>query len=289
MELHPDERFFVKNLERVQGDERDAIIITPGYAPNLDGNVPLQFGSLNRQGGERRLNVAASRSKEYMHLITSMRSSDIESKRTKSPSIALLRSYLEFMENEGRLFEAEYEFSVPTTPFEQEILQRLSDAGLTVDCQVGDSGFKIDFAIRDPKTNKYILAIEADGATYHSSEYARERDYMRQRILESRGWRFVRIWSTDWWLNPDQEIARVMAALGKPVQSLSSPSEEVGRSIVSDRYEDIEEYKLLRGIKAQNPGRGKEYIFELWYKSMGFQRRTQNLTNRFNNYWRDLP
>ena len=112
---------------------------------------------------------------------------------------------------------------------------------------------------------------------------------MRQRILEARGWRFVRIWSTDWWLNPDQEIARVMAALGKPVQNQTNPSEEVGRSIVSDRYEDIEEYKLLRGIKAQNLGRGKDYIFELWYKSMGFQRRTQNLINRFNNYWRDLP
>jgi very-short-patch-repair endonuclease len=193
------------------------------------------------------------------------------------------------MENQGRLIEPEYELSIATTPFEEEILQKLNEKNLTVDCQVGDSGFKIDFAIRDPRTNKYILAIEADGATYHSSEYARERDYMRQRILESRGWRFVRIWSTDWWLNPDQEIARVMAALGKPEQNLSNSFEELNRSIVSDRYEDIEEYKLLRGIKAQNSGRGKDYIFELWYKSMGFQRRTQNLINRFNNYWRDLP
>ena len=283
------EKFFIKNIERVQGDERDSIIISPGYAPNLDGTVPLQFGSLNRQGGERRLNVAASRAKEYVHLVTSLRSQDIELKRTKSASIALLKTFLEFMENQGRLIEPEYELNVATTPFEEEILQKLNEKNLTVDCQVGDSGFKIDFAIRDPKTNKYILAIEADGATYHSSEYARERDYMRQRILESRGWRFVRIWSTDWWLNPDQEIARVMAALGKPVQNLISPSEEISRSIVSDRYEDIEEYKLLRGIKAQNSGRGKDYIFELWYKSMGFQRRTQNLTNRFNNYWRDLP
>lgn len=283
------EKFFIKNIERVQGDERDSIIISPGYAPNLDGTVPLQFGSLNRQGGERRLNVAASRAKEYVHLVTSLRSQDIELKRTKSASIALLRTFLEFMENQGRLIEPEYELNIATTPFEEEILQKLNEKNLTVDCQVGDSGFKIDFAIRDPKTNKYILAIEADGATYHSSEYARERDYMRQRILESRGWRFVRIWSTDWWLNPDQEIARVMAALGKPTQNLNSPIEETNRSIVSDRYEDIEEYKLLRGIKAQNSGRGKEYIFELWYKSMGFQRRTQNLINRFNNYWRDLP
>ena len=282
------EKFFIKNIERVQGDERDAILITPGYAPNLDGNVPLQFGSLNRQGGERRLNVAASRSKEYMHLITSMRSSDIELKRTKSPSIALLRSLLEFMENEGRLFEAEYEFSVPTTPFEEEILQRLSDAGLTVDCQVGDSGFKIDFAVRDPKTNKYLLAIEADGATYHSSEYARERDYMRQRILENRGWRFVRIWSTDWWVNPDQEVKRVLNALEsvKPGKVLE---EAVQRPVkLSNKFEEIEEFQILRGIKDQNQGKSRDYIFELWFKAMAFQRRTTNLVNRFNSYWRDL-
>jgi len=284
------EKFFIKNIERVQGDERDAIIISPGYAPNLDGNVPLQFGSLNRQGGERRLNVAASRSKEYMHLVTSMRSSDIDLKRSKSSSIALFRSFLEFMENQGRLIEAEYEFGAPTTPFEEEILQKLSDAGLTVDCQVGDSGFKIDFAIRDPKTNRYLLAIEADGATYHSSEYARERDYMRQRILEGRGWRFVRIWSTDWWVNPDLEVQRVLNALQSSPASAKSSSQKVPvvKAKISKKYEDIEEYKILRGIRDQNQGWSKEAIFELWYKSMGFQRKTQNLVNRFNNYWRDF-
>ncbi len=283
------EKFFIKNIERVQGDERDAIIITPGYAPNLDGNVPLQFGSLNRQGGERRLNVAASRSKEYMHLVTSMRSSDIDMKRSKSSSIALLRSLLEFMENEGRLVEAEYEFAVPTTPFEEEILQKLSEAGLTVDCQVGDSGFKIDFAVRDPKTNKYLLAIEADGATYHSSEYARERDYMRQRILENRGWKFVRIWSTDWWANPAQEVQRVLNALTN-VQDRKKVHKDDAPVVmkISNKFEDIEEFKILRGIKDQNQGRSREYIFELWFKTMGFQRKTQNLINRFNSYWRDL-
>ena len=171
----------------------------------------------------------------------------------------------------------------------EEILQKLNEKGLTVDCQVGDSGFKIDFAVRDPKTNKYILAIEADGATYHSSEYARERDYMRQRILESRGWRFIRIWSTDWWLNPDHEVYRVMNALGRPLQNSTGQREKTSEVVISERYEDIEEYKILRGIKAQNTGRSKEYIFELWYKAMGFQRRTQNLINRFNNYWLDLP
>jgi very-short-patch-repair endonuclease len=221
--------------------------------------------------------------------VTSLKSQEIELKRTKSSSVALLRTFLEFMENQGRLIEPEYELSMATTPFEEEILQKLNEKGLTVDCQVGDSGFKIDFAVRDPKTNKYILAIEADGATYHSSEYARERDYMRQRILESRGWRFIRIWSTDWWLNPDHEVHRVMNALGRPAQNSTSQREVTSKAVISERYEDIEEYKILRGIKAKNGGRSKEYIFELWYKDMGFQRRTQNLVNRFNNYWLDLP
>ena len=111
---------------------------------------------------------------------------------------------------------------------------------------------------------------------------------MRQRILESRGWRFIRIWSTDWWLNPDHEVDRVMNALGRPAQSSTSQREVTSKTVISERYEDIEEYKILRGIKAQNGGRSKEYIFELWYKAMGFQRRTQNLVNRFNNYWLDL-
>ena len=283
------EKFFIKNIERVQGDERDSIIITPGYAPNLDGNVPLQFGTLNRQGGERRLNVAASRAKQYMHLITSIRSQDIDLKRSKSSSVALLRTYLEFMENQGRLVEAEYEFSVPTTPFEAEILDRLSDAGLTVDCQVGDSGFKIDFAVRDPKTNRYLLAIEADGATYHSSEYARERDYMRQRILENRGWRFIRIWSTDWWLNPGKEVQRVLNALNSSKTNFNVQDEIISKpEKVSAKYEEIEEFKILRAIKARNVGRSKEFLFELWFQTMGFQRRTQPLMNRFENYLRDL-
>ena len=284
------EKFFIKNIERVQGDERDSIIITPGYAPNLDGNVPLQFGTLNRQGGERRLNVAASRSKDYMHLVTSLRSTDIDLKRSKATSISLFRSFLEFMENEGRLSEADYELSVPTTPFESEILERLTKAGLLVDCQVGDSGFKIDFAVRDPKSNKYLLAIEADGATYHSSEYARERDYMRQRILESRGWRFIRIWSTDWWQNPEAEVERVLNALKSRVSLRTDelPSRTVKPNSGSSRYEDIEEFLILRGIKDKNQGKPRDVIFELWFKAMGFQRRTENLNNRFMNYWKVL-
>ena len=278
------DQFFIKNIERVQGDERDAIIITPGYAPNLDGTVPLQFGTLNRQGGERRLNVAASRAKEYVHLITSMKSSQIEMSRTKSASIGLLRSYLEFMENGGRLVEPSVGFETATTPFEAEILEALRSRGLEVDCQVGDSGFKIDFAIRDSKTNAYILAIEADGATYHSSAYARERDYMRQRILEDRGWRFVRIWSTDWWRDPESQVNRVLAALDRKPERHTENYEQKNDQIKTSRFEDDQEFLIFRGILAKNRHATESHILGAWMDVLGKQRVTDKLYAKFKEF-----
>jgi very-short-patch-repair endonuclease len=283
------DQFFIKNIERVQGDERDSIIITPGYAPNLDGSVPLQFGTLNRQGGERRLNVAASRAKEYMHLITSMRSTDIEMQRTKSASIGLLRSYLEFMENGGRLTEPVIGYQTTTTPFEAEILDALKKRGLQIDCQVGDSGFKIDFAVRDKNTSEYLLAIEADGATYHSSQYARERDYMRQRILENRGWRFVRIWSTDWWRDPESQVRRVLSALDSiPDRQTATPSgmktNDSKRPLTSTLDGD-QEFELFRGILAKNPNGSESTILTEWMALLGKQRVTDKLSEKFWLYW----
>ena len=285
------DQFFIKNIERVQGDERDAVIITPGYAPGLDGVMPLQFGTLNRQGGERRLNVAASRAKEYMHLITSMRSTDIELKRTKSTSIGLLKSYLDFMENSGRIVEPEVGFNTATTPFEAEIKDSLEARGLIVECQVGDSGFKIDFAIRDPKSNKYLLAIEADGATYHSSEYARERDYMRQRILESRGWKFVRIWSTDWWRDPQSQVRRVLAALESNslihAETKKIHNSEKAADAVFSSHAEQEEFEIFRGIVAKNPNASERELLDLWKGVTGKERETQRVLNKFWEYLRE--
>jgi len=279
------DQFFIKNIERVQGDERDAIIITPGYAPNLDGSVPLQFGTLNRQGGERRLNVAASRAKEYVHLITSMKSSQIEMSRTKSASIGLLRSYLEFMENGGKLIEPIVGFETATTPFEAEILEALRNRGLEVDCQVGDSGFKIDFAIRDSKTNAYVLAIEADGATYHSSAYARERDYMRQRILEDRGWRFVRIWSTDWWRDPESQVNRVLTALDRQPERQTEEHPLSQSEVKPSRFDDDQEFLIFRGILAKNRHATESEILGAWMDVLGKQRVTDKLYAKFKEFW----
>ena len=285
------EKFFVKNIERVQGDERDAIIITPGYAPNLEGNVLLQFGSLNNAGGERRLNVAASRAKNSLHLVTSLRSTDIDTHRSKSRSIALFKSFVSFMENAGRLEELPEGFAVPQSPFEEEVYAALTSAGLLIDCQVGDSRYKIDFAIRHPKTNKYLLAIEADGWTYHSSPYARERDWLRQDVLERKGWTFVRIWSTDWWQNPASQVNRVLEAYETALQSTPKPriKSTVPASVVvstEDEYDGNAEYEVLRGLLAQFPRMGNDELMMKWMGMLNLKRRTSNLLTRFDEYLR---
>ena len=213
-----------------------------------------------------------------------MKSSQIEMSRTKSASIGLLRSYLEFMENGGRLVEPSVGFETATTPFEAEILEALRSRGLEVDCQVGDSGFKIDFAIRDSKTNAYILAIEADGATYHSSAYARERDYMRQRILEDRGWRFVRIWSTDWWRDPESQVNRVLAALDRKPERHTENYEQKNDQIKTSRFEDDQEFLIFRGILAKNRHATESHILGAWMDVLGKQRVTDKLYAKFKEF-----
>ena len=286
------ERFFIKNIENVQGDERDAIIITPGYAPNLEGNLLLRFGSLNLSGGERRLNVAASRAKKSMTLVTSLRSQDFDLTKTASRGVALFKSYVEFMERGGHLEDAPEHFSVPESPFEEQIEKALADAGLLVDCQVGESKFKIDFGIRDPKTNRYVLAVEADGATYHSSPYARERDWLRQQILEQKGWNFVRIWSTDWWENPKFQVTRVVDAYNRALANMQRepsisaiyPSKKV--ITPNSEFEGNPEYELLRGILAQFPNTSKEDLLSKWMAVLGLKRRGIHMLDRFESYFR---
>ncbi len=285
------EKFFVKNIERVQGDERDSIIITPGYAPNLEGNVLLQFGSLNNAGGERRLNVAASRAKESLHLVTSLKSTDIDAHRSKSRGIALFKSFLNFMENSGRLEELPEGFAVPQSPFEEEVYSALTKAGLQIDCQVGDSRYKIDFGIRHPKTNKYVLAIEADGWTYHSSPYARERDWLRQEVLERKGWVFVRIWSTDWWQNPALQVNRVLAAYELAIKGDGVAKTTDGvivplQTTVNGEYDGNVEYEVLRGLVAQFPHMAHDELLAKWMGMLNLKRRTSNLLARFDEYMR---
>lgn len=214
------EPFFIKNLETVQGDERDTIIFSIAYAKDSQGRFIQNFGPLNREGGERRLNVAVTRAKDNVQLVSSIRYTDINLNNTGSEGVRLLRAYLDYAQNGTDALDR----AVSTSPddqfdsdFEQEVCDFLREHGYVVDTQVGCSGYRIDLGLRMPDTSNYLLAIECDGATYHRSKNARDRDSLRQRVLENMGWKFYRIWSTDWYRNTAVEKERLLIAVENEV------------------------------------------------------------------------
>jgi hypothetical protein len=212
--IHEKEPFFIKNLETVQGDERDCIFISIGYgkAANSISNA-ISFGPLNQSGGERRLNVLISRAKYLCRVFSSLHYHEIDTESSKNNGVLCLKTFLKYAETKN--------LDLPITTggdydseFERSVAQSIKSLGFEVDCQVGSSGFKIDLAVKDPKfPGRYLLGIECDGATYHSSLTARERDRLRQEILESRGWVIHRIWSTDWFRNKNREISKIKSRL----------------------------------------------------------------------------
>ena len=212
--------FFCKNLERVQGDERDAIILSIGYGKNLKGDMVYRFGPLNNAGGERRLNVAVSRAVRRMTLVSSFRSIDMDDTKLNATGAKLLKRYIRFAESDGRdLGNDQANDKIPMNEFEADIYQALSAKGLKLIPQYGTSSYRLDFAVQDPRApGSYCLAIECDGATYHSAQTARDRDRIRQTHLEAQGWTFHHIWSTDWFTDRDGEITRTVAAYEAAIQ-----------------------------------------------------------------------
>lgn len=212
---HPHEPFFVKNLENVQGDERDVIFISVGYGRNREGLVAMDFGPLNRPGGERRLNVLITRARLRCDVFTNLTADDIDLDRSDRQGVRALKTFLAYAET-GLLGLAEPGPRDDESPFEDEVHQALQSAGYTVDRQVGSAGFFIDLAVKDPeKPGRYLLGIECDGATYHSARSARDRDRLRQQVLEGLGWRIHRIWSTSWFRNPGKELERTIESIEK--------------------------------------------------------------------------
>jgi very-short-patch-repair endonuclease len=211
-----DDPFFVKNLENVQGDERDAIMLSVGYGPDEAGKVMKRFGPLNRDGGERRLNVAVTRARLAMRVVASMTAYDVDLSRTGSKGAALLKAFLDFAERGPvALREAITEANQrgADSPFEQAVGDELERRGLTIHRQVGCGGYRIDLAITDGASGKYLIGVECDGATYHSAATARDRDRLRKAVLEGLGWKLVRVWSTDWVRDRNAQVNRVLNAL----------------------------------------------------------------------------
>ena len=206
------EPFFVKNLETVQGDERDTIIFSIAYAKDDTGRLMHNFGPLNRAGGERRLNVAVTRAKYNLQVVASIHGCDIDPKRTAAEGAILLGKYLDYAEC-GVIPPSTGPEDLFDSVFEEEVCQFLRDNHYDVDTQVGCSGFRIDMGVKKPGSSDYFLAVECDGAAYHSSKNARDRDRLRQEILERMGWNFYRVWSTDWFKNNKTEKRRLLDAV----------------------------------------------------------------------------
>lgn len=213
-----EEAFFVKNLERVQGDERDAIILSVGYGKTADGRLLYRFGPLLQQGGQRRLNVAITRAKQRMTLVSSFAHTDMDPDRSPAEGIRLLAGYLEYAASRGRSLGPATLATPKLNPFEISVRDALTAAEIPLVPQYGASGYRIDFAARHPtKPGRMVLAIECDGASYHAAPTARDRDRLRQDQLEVLGWSFHRIWSTEWFRNQEAEVTTAVDAYRQAV------------------------------------------------------------------------
>jgi very-short-patch-repair endonuclease len=217
---HKPERFFIKNLERVQGDERDAIILSLGVSKGRGGRLDHRaFGPLNGDAGRRRLNVAITRARRRMTLVSSFTHIDLDPEHG-SEGVRLLRDYLLYTASGGTVYGDGRVGATPLNPFEADVADTLERAGIPVIPQWGASGYRIDLVAKHPdRPGEFVLAIECDGASYHSCHTARDRDRLRQQQLEALGWRFHRIWSTDWFQRKDDEVQRALAAYRAAIQT----------------------------------------------------------------------
>lgn len=307
-----EERFFVKNIERVQGDERDAIILSIGYGKNSNGTLVYRFGPLLTEGGERRLNVAVTRAKSRLTLVSSFSAHDMHPERSSAKGVQLLRQYLQYVESGGANLGDIVRDRPPLNPFEVDVRDTLTRCGLTLTPQYGTSGYWIDFAVSHPsQPGRYVLAIECDGATYHSAPSARDRDRLRQEQLERLGWRFHRIWSTDWFRHKDACAERVVAAYQQALREADQASEAMpadasvaprvvdspvasapaeqpavrdaslrpflypGQTITA--YSDYELDRLARWIRSDDMLRTEEELLAEMMRELGFQRRGKNV------------
>lgn len=208
------DEFFIKNLEMVQGDERDRMIFSIGYGPDESGNISMNFGPLNKEGGERRLNVAVTRAKEKVTVISSLQPEDIDLTNTSNIGVENFKKYLQYAKDGDRVLARDDTVTRTLdfdSRFEEAVYAELESHGFDVVSQVQSSNYSIDLAIKHPdRPGEFVLGIECDGAAYHSSKTARDRDRIRQSVLEDLGWTIHRIWSPDWSSNKKQEIQAIM-------------------------------------------------------------------------------
>jgi hypothetical protein len=224
---HTAEPFFVKNLENVQGDERDVIFISIGYGRTADGSLSMSFGPLNNEGGEKRLNVLVTRAKLRCEIFTNITSEDIDEKRSSKYGIRALKNFLHFAQHGKPAEPGTAGKELTASPFETHIASLLASRGYVVHRAVGNAGCAVDLAIADRNhPGRYVLGIECDGQVYASARSARDRDRLRPQVLGWMGWNLYRTWSTDWLRNPGRELERLLQAIELAEQQAAHEAEE---------------------------------------------------------------
>lgn len=224
--MSSEEPIFIKNLENVQGDERDVILFSVGYGQDKDGKIALNFGPLNREGGWRRLNVAVSRARYEMKVFSTLTSDQIDLKRSSAEGVAGLKSFLEYAEK-GRsvLHYNTVASSVSADGFVEAVAEEIRKRGFDARTNVGCSGYRIDIGIVNPANNAdYVLGILCDGYNYSASKSARDREIVQIGILRKLGWKVMRLWSMDWWTDKEAVMSEIVE---KITQALNGTLEEV--------------------------------------------------------------
>lgn len=217
LEAHFDhshsEYVFVKNLESIQGDERDVIFLSVGYGKDAEGKMSMNFGPLNQQGGARRLNVLVTRAREMVAVYSSIVAEDIDLARTTAQGVENLRCYLDYARRGMEMFttESEEEATLAADRFAQSVARALAARDLELVPHVGCSGYKVDLGIRDAE--RWLLGVECDGPTYQQAATARDRDRLRTQVMEMLGWRLHRVWSPAWFRNSQRELDRILSAI----------------------------------------------------------------------------
>jgi len=223
------EYFFVKNLETVQGDERDVILFSVGYAPDSAGKFPMFFGPLNLPGGEKRLNVAITRARRKVVVFSSFSPSQMDLGGSQSRGVRLLKEYLEYVSGKGNMAKSKGGLA-PRSDFEEAVQSALEEKGLQVDPQVGRSRYRVDLGIVHPDDpDRYILGIECDGSLYQPGVSTRDRERLRQQVLEGLGWNLHRAWSLSWNENSDQQVQRIAELVQELQEKGPVPPPATGR------------------------------------------------------------
>lgn len=236
--LECEEPIFIKNLENVQGDERDVILFSVGYGPDKDGKVSMNFGPLNRLGGERRLNVAVSRARYEMTIYSTLRSDHIDLNKTSSIGVAGLKRFLAYAEKGEQIVSDKKLLNIETSSsgIEHIIANKLQEYGYTVHTNVGCSGYRVDIGVVDKNNpSNYILGILCDGENYTKTKTTRDREIVQSSVLRQLGWNICNIWTMDWWENPTEVIEHILDVIKNTEKNINNPIKvETGKTSIPE-------------------------------------------------------